>query len=145
MENTSGIPKERGVKESGIPNAWGGGVEHFGISERMGGGGVKFQCHRWKGYGYFLELPIHFSWFRRKGRDGWLSNLYAFHTFFYSLLTFSALNTSNDMWLNSPVSVYRFLVNRLQELCFSPQINCCVRSLLYSHYQTTLSFLAYNE
>ena len=25
-----------------------GGVEHFGISERMvGGGGVKFQCHPW--------------------------------------------------------------------------------------------------
>ena len=32
---TSGILKERGVKESGISNAW--GVEHFGISECMGG------------------------------------------------------------------------------------------------------------
>ena len=29
--------REGGVKESGIPNAWGGGgLEHFGISECMG-------------------------------------------------------------------------------------------------------------
>ena len=27
--------EREGVKESGIPNAW--GVEHFGISEHMGG------------------------------------------------------------------------------------------------------------
>ena len=39
---------------------WGGGGGGGGAfwNFRMHGGGVKFQCHPWQGYGYFLELPI---------------------------------------------------------------------------------------
>ena len=36
----------------------GGGVEHFGISAGMGGGGVKIWKPSVAGYGHFLELPI---------------------------------------------------------------------------------------
>ena len=40
VENTSGIPKERGVKESGIPNAWGGGWSILEFPNAWGGGKI---------------------------------------------------------------------------------------------------------
>ena len=41
MENTSGIPKREGGKGVWNSECMGGGGEHFGISERIGGRGGK--------------------------------------------------------------------------------------------------------
>ena len=74
VENTSGIPKERGVKESGIPNAW-GGVEHFGISECMGGGKISMPpvvgVWIFSGATHF-QVP---SWGYGGGGTGWCAAL----------------------------------------------------------------------